>query len=96
MPKIAVLNVFLYTYVMIRGVLKSYKKAVTSLELEIEDVHLEHPAELAYGDYSTNVAMTLAKQVGKNPKELAEEIIRYIVRNKPEEVEKLRLRALGL
>ena len=80
MPKIAVLNVFLYTYVMIRGVLKkAIKKAVTSLELEIEDVHLEHPAELAYGDYSTNVAMTLAKQVGKNPKELAEEIIRYIV-----------------
>ena len=96
MPKIAVLNVFLYTYVMIRGVLKkAIKKAVTSLELEIEDVHLEHPAELAYGDYSTNVAMTLAKQVGKNPKELAEEIIRYIVRNKPEEVEKVKVAGAG-
>ena len=50
---------------------------------------------MAYGDYSTNVAMTLAKQVGKNPKELAEEIIRYIVRNKPEEVEKVKVAGAG-
>ncbi len=36
---------------------------------------LEHPTELSHGDFACNVAMVAAKQVGKNPKLLAEEII---------------------
>jgi len=38
-------------------------------------ISLEHPSDLAHGDYSTNVAMELAKKQNKNPKELAEEIV---------------------
>jgi arginyl-tRNA synthetase len=37
-------------------------------------VYLEHPVELAHGDYATNVAMAYAKTLGMNPKDLAEKI----------------------
>ena len=46
-------------------------------ELGIEPVNfsVEHPAELKHGDYATNVAMVAAKAAGKNPREVAEEIV---------------------
>lgn len=46
-------------------------------ELGMEDIPvlLEHPADLNHGDWSTNVAMAGAKKAGKNPRQLAEEIV---------------------
>ena len=41
----------------------------------VDSIPLEHPAELQNGDYSSNVALALAKAAGKNPKALAEEIV---------------------
>lgn len=38
------------------------------------DYTIEHPADISHGDYSTNIAMVLAKQEGKNPRDLADEI----------------------
>jgi arginyl-tRNA synthetase len=42
-------------------------------ELGVTDVDfaVEHPADLSHGDYATNVAMVCAKQLGKNPREVA-------------------------
>jgi arginyl-tRNA synthetase len=34
--------------------------------------------ELQFGDYATNIALQLAKQVGKNPREIAEEIAEHL------------------
>jgi arginyl-tRNA synthetase len=34
-----------------------------------------------FGDYATNVALQLAKQVGKNPREIAEEIAHELLYN---------------
>lgn len=36
---------------------------------------LEFPAELAHGDYATNVALVAAKKAGMNPRSLAEKIV---------------------
>ena len=46
-------------------------------ELGVADtaVLLEHPAEFRHGDWATNVAMAGAKKAGKNPRQLAEEIV---------------------
>ncbi|MFT7507614.1 MAG: arginyl-tRNA synthetase [Acidimicrobiales bacterium] len=46
-------------------------------ELGIDGVNfvVEHPTELSHGDYACNVAMAAAKQFGKNPRELAEQIV---------------------
>ena len=49
--------------------------ALENLDFEIKDISLEHPADLKMGDYSTNVAMVLAKKNGVNPKDLAEKIV---------------------
>ncbi len=49
------------------------KASLEKLGLESE-VHLEHPEDLSFGDFSTNVAMVLAKSRQQNPKLLAEDI----------------------
>lgn len=44
------------------------------------DVNLTHP-EPQFGDLATNVAMQLAKQVGKNPRQIADEIVAKLTDN---------------
>jgi arginyl-tRNA synthetase len=59
---------------MIQKILKEYiTQALETLSLEGE-VLLEHPTELSHGDFSSNIALSLSKKVGKNPLELAQEI----------------------
>ncbi|MDQ3244959.1 MAG: hypothetical protein M3P22_01240, partial [bacterium] len=51
------------------------KEALGNLDIVgVEQIMLEHPVDISMGDYSTNVAMILAKKMGTNPKELAEKI----------------------
>jgi arginyl-tRNA synthetase len=38
------------------------------------DFTVEHPNDASHGDWSTNIALIAAKKVGKNPRELAEQI----------------------
>lgn len=54
-------------------------KALTELKLETVDFGVSHPKEESHGDYSANVAMILAKKLGKNPRELAQEIVSKIL-----------------
>src|SRR3989344_1434278 len=35
---------------------------------------VERPADMAHGDYATNVALVAAKQLGREPRELASEL----------------------
>ena len=64
------------------------KNTLKNLDIEVKNIFLEHPADLEMGDFSTNVAMTVAKKnktparnafsiadAGGNPKELAEKIV---------------------
>ncbi|MDR0590966.1 MAG: arginine--tRNA ligase [Candidatus Nomurabacteria bacterium] len=48
--------------------------AVHELFGEKTEIKLTVPSDAAHGDLSTNVAMQLAKRVGKNPREIAEAI----------------------
>jgi arginyl-tRNA synthetase len=43
--------------------------------VQVENFTVEIPENKEYGDYATNIALILAKQQGKNPVELAREII---------------------
>ncbi|MFH1657428.1 MAG: arginine--tRNA ligase [bacterium] len=59
----------------------SVEKAIRELqgrksmpEFTVPQVLVEHPEEPDYGDYSVNIAFRIAKQVGKRPGEIAEEI----------------------
>ncbi|MDD4785043.1 MAG: arginine--tRNA ligase [Candidatus Shapirobacteria bacterium] len=42
------------------------------LQISESEIKIEHPADVNFGDYSTNIAMVLAKLEKKNPRELAE------------------------
>ncbi len=53
----------------------SIKKALKKLGLNVEKITLEHPDDLANGDYSTNVALSHAKTLGVPPRQLAEKIV---------------------
>ncbi len=57
--------------------LKKLIQKLVSAEANIDDTAftIEHPADLSHGDYSTNVAMVLAKQQDKNPHELAKNLV---------------------
>lgn len=53
---------------------KLINKSLKELKIEAFDFLVEVPAEKSNGDYSTNIAMILAKQVKKSPIEIAKDI----------------------
>ena len=42
------------------------------------EIHLERTRQKAHGDYASNVALSLAKRVGMNPRELAARIVEHL------------------
>ncbi len=54
---------------------------------------VQKSSDLSYGDYASNVALTLAKELGKNPRELAQDIVAKL--QLPEEVEKVEIAGPG-
>ncbi len=50
------------------------KEALGKIGLTAPSIHLEHPDDISFGDFSTNIAMVLAKERKQNPKFLAEDI----------------------
>ncbi len=49
---------------------------------------IEHPDNVDFGDFSTNIALVLSKQVGKNPRELANTILEEVQKNLPVSISK--------
>jgi len=56
---------------LIQKLIKELQKAKKLPKFDIPEIQIEHPAEKTYGDYATNVAMVIAKQVRKSPLEIA-------------------------
>ncbi len=46
-----------------------------------ELINLEYPADVSHGDYAANIAMKLGKIMQKNPREIAEQIVKNISKN---------------
>ena len=96
---------------MIEGILrKSVKESLQKLGLEADEVNFEHPADFSHGDYSTNIALVLAKtKTAKNGSSGAskealrkenhnpKELANKIVENleKSKEVEKIEVAGAG-
>ncbi|PLR78990.1 arginine--tRNA ligase [Bacillus sp. V3-13] len=57
-------------------------KANLAAEQDVPDVVLEIPKEKTHGDYSTNMAMQLARIAKKAPRAIAEELISHFDRSK--------------
>lgn len=58
--------------VIFASVVKSFPQLST---FKKESIKIEHPLQENYGDYSTSVAMTLVKDIHKNPKEISQQIL---------------------
>jgi arginyl-tRNA synthetase len=58
-------------------------------------INLEVPARREHGDWSTNAALTVAKQAGRNPRELAAELVQYFTTNPPAHVTKVEVAGPG-
>ncbi|HJV17464.1 MAG TPA: arginine--tRNA ligase, partial [Bacillales bacterium] len=69
-------------------------KANLATEEQIPDVILEIPKEKAHGDYSTNMAMQLARVAKKAPRMIAEELIKSFDHTKAS-IEKIELAGPG-
>ncbi|MFH0755331.1 MAG: arginine--tRNA ligase [bacterium] len=84
---------------MIKDILENLiKMALRNLkidEIKISKIILEHPEKLSNGDYSTNIAMMLAKQIGQNPQKLAENIVAEIIKKIPKEISKVETAGQG-
>ncbi len=64
-------------------------------KVEEKDIKIEHPSDVDFGDYSTSIAMVLAKSEKKNPKELAELIKCQISNEKCQMIEKVEVAGAG-
>jgi len=74
---------------------KSIEKVLLGLGIEVHGIILEHPQDSSLGDYATNVALLYAKKAGKNPKELAEEIVSLLNKQKLDSVEEIEIAGIG-
>jgi len=73
---------------------EAIQRALKELSIEICDFVVEHPIEPSHGDYSTNIALVVAKKEDKNPREIAENII-YKLGDKIENVERIEIAGVG-
>ncbi len=60
------------------GIRNAIEAVLRDLGLEHVDFAVEHPPELSRGDYATNVAMVVAQFLKKNPREVAESILKAL------------------
>lgn len=67
--------------VKICDVIKQSVNEAFSLEVEDQMVMVERPRDPKMGDYSTNIAMRLAKSLHKKPVDIANELIEVLKRN---------------
>lgn len=70
-------------------------KTLEVLGISPIDFSVEHPGELAYGDYASNVAFIAAKEGGGNPRECAERILAELEKHKLVRVEKIEIAGPG-
>jgi arginyl-tRNA synthetase len=72
------------------------RSALAALHVEAPDeIGLERPARREHGDWSSNVAMALAKRVGRNPRELAQQLVDHLAAAPPRHVERVELAGGG-
>lgn len=59
-------------------VFEAVKAAYPEIKINLEDIALEHPAAEEHGDYSSNIALKLVRQLKTNPQEISEKIVSII------------------
>ena len=73
------------------------KEAIDKLGYKTEEISVEHPTDLQFGDYSSNVALNLSNELKVNPRQLAEEIKKELELslNKTDLIDKIEVAGAG-
>ena len=66
-------NLFTHFELRLKNLLQEFEK--DGKDIDLARVNVEPPRDAAHGHLATNAAMVLSKQLGKNPRELAAEIV---------------------
>jgi len=66
---------------IIEKAIKDFTGSPALRESALREFSVEIPGDKSHGDYSTNIALILSKKLGKNPREVAEEIKNKIGKN---------------
>ena len=74
---------------------RAITEAIETLQFPSVSFVIEHPSDISHGDYATNVALILGKELGKNPKELAEIIVAELNKKNIKEVESFEVAGPG-
>ncbi len=74
---------------------KVISEAVEALNFPNVSFAVEHPSDISHGDYATNVALILGKNLVKNPKEVAELIVSELNNKNIEYVESFEVAGPG-
>ena len=74
---------------------KALQKKGYFSEFKVSEIKIEHPEEKIHGDYATNVAMLIAKQINKNPLEIAENLKSEILNFKSDYFDKVEIAGPG-
>ena len=83
---------------MIRDVLEqSLRDALAAVGVDAPgSVHLERPARREHGDWSSNIALATAKSAGRNPRELAAQLVGHLAANPPAHVDRINTRTVKI
>ena len=65
------------------------------LDISVTEIHLERPANIEHGDWSSNAALAFAKQLGLNPRELAQRVVDEVNQDLPNHVEAIEVAGPG-
>ena len=82
----------------VRGsLIEAIQKALleSAVDLSLEEIQLERPANSDHGDWSTNVALAISKTLNRNPRDLASEIATTLEHQSPTHVEKIEIAGPG-
>jgi len=80
---------------LIEKAIKELQREGVFPQFEIPEIKVERPEEKAHGDYSTNVAMAIAKMLKQNPAEVAEKLKYKIQNTRYKILEKVEVAAPG-
>jgi arginyl-tRNA synthetase len=80
---------------MLRELEGLVRDSLKNLGIDSPEFSIEHPEQLSNGDYSTSAALAYSKELGKSPREIAEEIKKFIEINKTDDIERVEIAGPG-
>ncbi|MFQ6049589.1 MAG: arginine--tRNA ligase [Candidatus Paceibacterales bacterium] len=80
---------------LIEKSIKELQKEKVFPDFDIPEIKIEHPEEKTHGDYSTNIAMVIAREVRKKPMEIAEIIKSKVKSQKSKVLERIEVAKPG-